>query len=119
MLHRLQLRQLTPRQTLLDVQMTPQEWKPDPEVSIKHDDLYARAWECDYERPIFDAEYDNAEPLNSSETAVRSDLPTGETWSTRGTSRERSPELFAQTDDFCDATDTFSHIEPDAQTKSD
>ena len=41
----MRLRVLTPRQPIPDVQATSHEWKPDPEVIIKHDDLYARAWE--------------------------------------------------------------------------
>ena len=42
-LHRMRLRQFTPRQPIADIRITPQEWKSDPQVSIKHDDLYARA----------------------------------------------------------------------------
>ena len=38
------------------MQTTPQSWTPDPEVSLKHDVLYARALECEYERLILDAE---------------------------------------------------------------
>ena len=75
MLHGMRLRQITPGQPLTGVQITPQEWKSDPEVSIKHDYLYARAWECDYERPIFDADDDNTAPLDPPEIVVRSDLP--------------------------------------------
>ena len=42
-LHRMRLHLLTPKQPIPDVQTTSQEWKPDIEVIIKHDDLYARA----------------------------------------------------------------------------
>ena len=59
----MRLGQVRPRQPLSDVQITLQEWKFDPEMSIKHDDLCARAWEYDYERPIFDAIDDNTAPL--------------------------------------------------------
>ena len=59
MLHRIRLRQFTPRQPLPDMQMTPQKWISDPEVITKLDDLYAKALEYDYERPILDAEDDN------------------------------------------------------------
>ena len=45
-LHRMRLRPFTPRQPIPDIPITPREWQPDPEVVIKHDDLYARAWEC-------------------------------------------------------------------------
>ena len=61
-LHRMQMRQFTPRKPLPAIRITPQDWKFDPEVSIKHDDLYARALECEYERPVLDAEYDNETP---------------------------------------------------------
>ena len=56
-LHRMRLRQFTPRQPIPDIPITPREWQPDPEVVITHDDLYARAWECDYDEPIFDSDY--------------------------------------------------------------
>ena len=46
-LHRMRMRQLTTRQPPPDIRITPQERKPDPEVSLKRDDLYARAWECE------------------------------------------------------------------------
>ena len=46
MLHRMRLPQFTPPQRLLDVKTTPEEWKPDPEVSIKLDVLYANVREC-------------------------------------------------------------------------
>ena len=48
-LHRMRMRQLTPHQPPAEIRITPQVYKPDPDVSLKHDDLYARAWECDYE----------------------------------------------------------------------
>ena len=43
-LHRMQLRPLTPREPIPDVQTTSQERKPGPEVMIKHDDLNVKAW---------------------------------------------------------------------------
>ena len=55
----MRMRQITHRQLPADIRITPQEYKPDPEVSLKHDDVYARAWECEYEKPIFDAENNN------------------------------------------------------------
>ena len=48
-LHRMRLRQFTPRQPISDIPVTQREWQPDPEVVITHDDFYARAWECEYE----------------------------------------------------------------------
>ena len=63
-LHRMRMRQVTPRQPPADITVQPQEYKSDPKESLNHDDFYARAWECDYEQPISDAENDNAAPPN-------------------------------------------------------
>ena len=48
-LHRMRLRQFTPGQPIPDIPVTARECLPDPEVVIEHDDLYARAWECEYD----------------------------------------------------------------------
>ena len=64
-LHRMRMRQFLPRQPPVDIRVKPQEFKSDPEVSLNHDDLYARELEYDYERPIFDVENNNAAPPNS------------------------------------------------------
>ena len=71
-LHRMRLRHFTPRQPIPDTTVTPREWQPDPEVIIKHDDLYARAWECEYDKPIFDSDHDNLVSPNPPEVTVRS-----------------------------------------------
>ena len=63
----MRLRQFTPRQSIPDTPVTPREWQPDPEVIIKHDDLFARAWECEYDKPIFDSDCDNMVIANSPE----------------------------------------------------
>ena len=42
-LHRMRMRQFTPRQPPADITVKPQEYKSDPKVSLNHDDLYARA----------------------------------------------------------------------------
>ena len=92
------MRQFTPRQPATDILITPQEWKPDPEVSLEYDDWYARAWECEYKKPIFDAEKDNATSPNSPETPKLYDLSTEEMWSTPGTPQDSSQEIFPQTE---------------------
>ena len=66
-LHRMRLRQFTPRQPIPDIPVTPREWQTDPEIIIKHDDLYARAWECEYDKSIFDSDSDNVMSANSPE----------------------------------------------------
>ena len=70
--HRMRMRQFTPRQPPADTRVKPHEYKPDPEVSLNHDDLCARAWEFDYEQPIFDAENNIAAPLSPQEIPVPS-----------------------------------------------
>ena len=86
-LHRMRMRQFTPHQPLADIQVKPHEYKPDPEISPKHDDLYARAWEFDYEQPIFDAENNNAVPSNSPEIPIQSDFSTEEMRNTPANTR--------------------------------
>ena len=118
-LHRMQMRLFTPRKPPADIRVKPQKHKPDPEVSLKHDDLYARAWEYNYEQPVFDAENKNAAPPNSQEVSVQSDFSTEEMRNTPGTTHECSPEIFSQADEVTDVTDTYPHIELDAESSSE
>ena len=61
-LHLMRWQQFIPRQPIPEAQTSPQEWKPDPNVRIKHDGFHARAWECQYGRPNFCYRiYSNAE----------------------------------------------------------
>ena len=116
LLHRMRMRQFTPRQPPADITVKPHEYKFDPEVSLYHDDLYARAWEYDFEQPIFDAENDNETPPNQREIPVRSDFSTKEMRNTQGTTHECSPENFPPKDDTSDVADTHTHMEPDVGT---
>ena len=83
-LHRMRMRQSTPRKPPADVRRTPHEYKPDPDVSLKHDDLYARAWEDDYEQSIFEAENNTATPLNRYEIQVQTNKSTEKMRNTPG-----------------------------------
>ena len=118
LLHRMRMRQFTPRQPPADIIVKPHEYKSDPEVSLHHDDLYARAWEYDFEQPIFDAENDNETPPNQREIPVRSDISTEEMRNTRGTTHECSPENLNPTDNTGDVADTYTHMEPNVGTSS-
>ena len=113
------MRQFTPRQPPADITVKPQEYKSDPEVSLNHDDLYARAWECDYEQPIFEAENDNAPPPNPREFPLESDFSTEEMRNTPGNPHVCSPEIFSNTDEIGDVTNTYPHMEPDVETSSE
>ena len=118
LLHRMRMRQFTPRQLPADITVRPQEYKSDPEVSLYHDDLYARAWEYDFEQPIFDAENDNAAPPNQREIQVQSDFSTEETRNTQGTTHQCSPEIFPPRDEINGVADTYTHVEPYVETSS-
>ena len=115
-LHRMRLRQFTPRQPIPDIPITLREWQPDPEVINKHDDLYASAWECEYDKPIFDCDYNNLVTLNSPKVTIRSEEAADETRNTPGTIREKSPKIIPQTDRSYDWTDTDHYMQPDADT---
>ena len=88
-------------------------------MSFKHDDLYSRAWECEYEKPIFNGEKKNATPPSSPEIPVQPDLSSEEMRNTLGTAHECSPEIFPQTEELCDVTNTYSEVEPDVETSSE
>ena len=118
-LHRMKMRQFTTREPPADIAVKTQQYKSDPEVSLNHDDLYARAWECDYEQPIFDAENDDEAPTNSQEIPVRTDFSTEEMRNTPGEPHLCSPEIFPCTDELGDVTDTCPHMETDVETSSE
>ena len=111
---RLQL--FTPRQLIPDIPITPREWQPDPEIVFKHDDLYARAWECEYDEPISDTDYKNLATPNQPEIAIRSEQAADETGSTPGTIPESSPEIIPQPDITYDRRDVDHDTQPDADT---
>ena len=113
------MRQFTPHQTPADIRITPQGYKLDPDVSLKHDDLYARAWNCDYKQPIFDAENINVAPPNSTEIPVQSGILNEEIRNTPGTALECSPEIFPYTEELSDVTYTYPDIEPDVEINSE
>ena len=115
-LHRRRLRQFTPRQPIPDIQITPYEWKPDPEVIIKHDDLNAKSWKCEHEKPVFDSDYNNLVTPNPPEVTVQSGEAADEMSNTPGTIKENSPEVIPQTDRSYDGTDTDHYMQPDADT---
>ena len=75
-------------------------------MSLHHDDLYARAWEYDYDQPSFDAENDKAAPPNLQENPVQSNCSTEEMRNTPGKPYVCSPEIFPNTDELGDVTDT-------------
>ena len=113
-LHRMRLRHFTPRQPKPDTPVTSREWQPDPEVIIKHDDLYARAWECEYDKPIFDSDCDNLVPPNSPKVTVQSGEAADDTRSTPGTIQEDSSNTLPYTDEIVDGTDTDHYMQLEA-----
>ena len=110
----MRLRQFTAHQPISDTQITPRDCKPDPEVIIKHDGLYARAWECEFGKPIFDSDFKHLVTPNSAETTIQSEKAADEMRSTPGTKRDNSPEIVPLTDRSYHATDTDHYMQPDA-----
>ena len=112
----MRLRQFTPRKPRLDKKITPRDWKPDPKNFIKHDDLYARACECEYEQSIFDSDYKKPVTPNSPEITVLLEGAADKTSTTPGAIQKSSPENFPQVGRSCGGTDTYHYMEPDADT---
>ena len=97
-LHRERLRQFTPHQSISDIPVTQREWQPDPEVVITHDDLYPRAWECEYDEPTFDSDYNNLATPSPPESTIRSKQTADEMRNTPGIIPKNSPENILQPD---------------------
>ena len=118
-LHRMRLRQFPSRQPIPDIPITPRERQPDPEVIIKHDDLYGRAWESQDETPIFDNGQHEPNSDKSPEITVRHDLQHDETCTIPGTIQEDSAEILPHTDEIGDGTDIDHYMELDAEESSE
>ena len=113
-LHRLRLRQFTPRQPLSDIPVTKREWQPDPEVVITRDDLYARAWKCEDDEPIFDSDYNNLATPSPPEITIGSQQTADEMRYTPGITPEISPEIIPLPDGSSDGRDVDRDTQPDA-----
>ena len=81
--------------------------------------MYARAWESEYETPIFQDGQKELDNENSAEITMRHDVPNYETCTIPGTIQEDSPETFSHTDEVGYGTDTNHYMEPDAEAKSE
>ena len=113
-LHRMRLRQFTPRQPLSDIPVTQHERQPDPEVVITHDNLYARAWECENDEPIFDSDYKNLAPPSPPESTIRSEQRAEKMRSTPGIIPTNSPGNIPQPDGLSDGRNVDHDTQPDA-----
>ena len=116
-LHRRRLRQFKLLQPIPDIPITPREWQPDPEVLIKHDDLYARAWECEYDEPIYESDYNHLATPCSPEITIRSEQAADEMRNTPGTIPEIPPQIIPQPHRLYDGRDMDHDTQPDADTR--
>ena len=112
----MRLRQFTPRQPISDIPVTQRKWQPDVEVVITHDDLYARAWECEYDEPVFDSDYNNLASTSAPEITIRSEQAADEMKSTAGIIREKSPGDTPQPDGAYDERNVDHDTQLDADT---
>ena len=85
---------------MLDVKITLQEQAFYTEVFIKHDGLYARAWESFYEKLIVDNDQDATSPLHPREVTVESGHTIVKTCTTPVTTGESFRESFPQQMDY-------------------
>ena len=73
---------------------------------IIHDDLYARAWECDYQKPIFENDRGELDIPKSTEFTVQSNLLNDGSCTIPDTIQRTFPEVFPQTEGMHDGMDT-------------
>ena len=95
-LHQRRLRHFTPRQPIPNIPIMTRKWQPDPEVLIKHDDLYARAWECEYDEPIFGSDCKNFATPSSNEITLRSEQAADKMRNNTGTIPESPLQFIPQ-----------------------
>ena len=110
----MRLRQFTPCQPLSDIPVTQREWQPDPEVVITHDDLNARAWECDYDEPTFDSDYKNLAPPSPPGSTVLAEQTADDIGSTPGSIPGKFPGNTPQADGSCDGRNVHHDTQSDA-----
>ena len=68
---------------------------------------------------LANSENKNEAPPNSQEIPVQSDFSTEEMRNLPRTTHACSPEIFPQTDEVSDVTDTYPHMEPDVESCSE
>ena len=112
----MRLRQFTLEKPIPDVLET-QERKLDPEVIIKHDNLYARDWGSVFGKLSPGNDRDRPSPPNPREVTVKSDHTNAEMCNTPGTALERFTEFSLQPDGAYDGTDLDHFMEPDAEMR--
>ena len=115
-LQRMRLRQLTPRQPIPEIPITPRKWQPDPEVVITHDDLYATAWECEYDEPVCVSDYNVLATSSPPVETIGCKKTADEMRSTPGIITENSPEFIPQPDGSFYGRDVDHDTQPDADT---
>ena len=76
--------------------------------------MYARAWECEYDEPKFDSDYNNLATPNPPEITIRSEQTADEMKNTPGITPENSPENIPQPDGSSDGRDVDRDTQPDA-----
>ena len=84
----------TCRQPIPDVQSTPREKKPSPDLNIHHDDLFSRAQEHESKKLIFDSNKNRPNKPNSAHNWLQSDLATDEMSTVAGTQGKRALNFF-------------------------
>ena len=112
----MRLLQFTPRQPIPDIPITPREWQPEPEVVITHDNLFARACECEYDEPIFDSDYNTLATPSPPDITIRYEEAADEMRNTPGIIPGNSPEFIPQPDGSYDGRDVDHDTQLDADT---
>ena len=79
---------------------TPQDWKLDPEITVKLDDLCVSERVCDYEKSIFDNNQDELRVPNPREMMIESDHTSSETCSTPRTALKSSLKFSPEQKDY-------------------
>ena len=67
-LHRIRIRPFVPEQRMLDVIVRANEYLPDPDVKVSHNEVYAVSWEMDFGKQI--DEHETSESAENNQQVV-------------------------------------------------
>ena len=77
------------------------------------------AWECEFDQPISDIDYNNLAPSSPSESTIQSEQTADKMSSTPGIIPANSPENTPQPDGSCDERNVDHDTQPDADMSVD
>ena len=107
-LHRIRIRPYVPEQRLPDVTVRADNYLPDPDVKISHNEWYAVSWEMDFGKQI--DEHESRENENNHQQPVTQEIANTQDETATQQILDKEPET---TDDKAPPSPDFSNLTTD------